>query len=168
MPAGSRASTKPSFGVPSLRIVGPATGSVFAWPEKLPTAYTFPARSTARLLTWSPLGPPKRRAQSNPPLGEYFATKPSSPPTLLSTWVPGPGSKSVDPEKPPPTYRLPLPSRASAVTVSLLIPPNWATQTSAPAGEYFARKPSAPPRLLSTLRPLPGSKFADPVKVPAI
>src|SRR5207244_1136362 len=95
--------------------------------------------------------PPKRFDQRCAPLGEYLARNMSPPPRSGSR----PPPKSTAPVKLPVTITLPLPSSATLVAPSSLVPPKLLDHRGAPSGEYSARKMSRPPALVSS--PVPKS-----------
>src|SRR5437764_1437034 len=77
--------------------------------------------------------------------GAYFTTKPSVPPGLVSR----PPPRSTAPVKLPVTITLPLPSSATLLAPSSAVPPNLLDHRGTPPDEYFARKTSVPPALVS-------------------
>src|SRR5207249_3056779 len=80
--------------------------------------------------------PPKRFDPRYAPLGEYLARNMSPPPRSGSR----PPPKSTAPVKLPVTITLPLPSSATLVAPSSLVPPKLLDHRGAPSGEYSARK----------------------------
>src|SRR5438477_7455712 len=112
-----------------------------------PVRMTLPAPSAVTPAACSPSDPPppKRFDQRCAPLGEYLARNMSPPPRSGSR----PPPKSTAPVKLPVTITLPLPSSATLVAPSSLVPPKLLDHRGTPPDEYFARKTSATPALVS-------------------
>src|SRR3954449_2023208 len=121
----------------------PAKVPASAMSPLVPTASASPARLSVPV-------PPNRFDHRWVPSGAYLARNTSLSPALVSVAPPA----FMLSAKTPATTTFPAASTAIALTRSLLAePPSRFDQTGAPAGVYFATKPSSPPLLCSTPPP---------------
>src|SRR5258708_2327224 len=93
-----------------------------------------PLESTVTPLAQSSYMSPKRLDHKKPRVGEHLAMNMSCPPALVSR----PPPKSLAPLNLPTTTILPLPSRATRLTISSPAPPKRLDHWQTPAEEYLA------------------------------
>src|SRR5690349_5522081 len=102
--------------VPDAWSAAPPNAAV---PENRPVATTSPLGATATLIGASSSVPPQLRAQTRPPVGEYFARNQSVPPALTSVLPP----TSTLPRNMPATTTLPFASTATSFVASAVATP---------------------------------------------